>query len=838
MTPEQVHYGLAEKVRLHRAAVHTAAFEKPPNRFKRKKPVPDTPPEKIWINPPPTRARFRYELIYSSRCLIFIDIFRAENTFRNNRLQNNTYNVQFGVLGYRQDIDDSNLIEGKPFVYLRDQSGVTIDGSQRDIGMLVAVDCSQLLIQNATFSGNYQGLLLIDTNDSIVENCHVTNNYEGIYATYSSSSNIIRQCQITDNVFGIRVHGEGQHNRIEDCLVRGNSDSGVFLDTNSRQVEVVRCEFASNETGIYTEGSSDHVVRDSKIHHNTNGVAFGSNTFDGSLTGCTIFNNTEDGIRAYADQRIYNNTIVNNGGHGISAGQHASIANCIIRGNETNLGQSDPSVVYSNVEGGYAGEGNIDQDPLFIDAADNDFRIRPQSPGIDAGMLHDVAVLSLDGNGDGWVHPDMGAHESQGKPDIFGFSLGNRFIYTTHAGGATYDSERLVSTYDRSSYDVPTYVISLSRDGSELQREWYERQDGQVVLRSVDEPAKFDQMEFTDGLVRYWYPMRAGDVRSSSSGVSGRGDFYGYLHAELDAIVQKKENLTLDGKSFAAFKVKYTLRIWGDTVDEQRSTFYEWVSPYLGVVKYSDDHYSDTLKSFLIGGGYIDGSGSILAFYDILDDPSTDADKDGIPDMEEKGPFLNDPSFDGNGDTVPDFEQSNVFSTYSAGGDHYATLAVPAPLTIEAAEVLNTPEPATVPEGIAFPYGFFRIVINGLSDDGLVELSLFLEEGMQPITYYKFGPTPDDTGDHWYEFLYDGETGAELDDYKVRLHFLDAHRGDDLLEKDGMIFDIGAPGFAPNDTGNDDTDSDTDTGTDTDTDTHTSGGGGGGCFLGSLAIAQ
>jgi putative transposase len=55
MTPEQVHYGLAEKVRLHRAAVLTAAFEKHPNRFKGKKPVPDSPPEKVWINPPPTQ---------------------------------------------------------------------------------------------------------------------------------------------------------------------------------------------------------------------------------------------------------------------------------------------------------------------------------------------------------------------------------------------------------------------------------------------------------------------------------------------------------------------------------------------------------------------------------------------------------------------------------------------------------------------------------------------------------------------------------------------------------------------------------------------------------------
>jgi putative transposase len=54
MTPEQVHYELAEKVYLQRKSVLTAAFEMNPSRFKRKKPVPDTPPEEVWINPPPT----------------------------------------------------------------------------------------------------------------------------------------------------------------------------------------------------------------------------------------------------------------------------------------------------------------------------------------------------------------------------------------------------------------------------------------------------------------------------------------------------------------------------------------------------------------------------------------------------------------------------------------------------------------------------------------------------------------------------------------------------------------------------------------------------------------
>jgi putative transposase len=55
MTPEQVHYGLAEEISSHRAWVLASAFEQHPNRFKNKVPVPKTLPEAVWINPPSTK---------------------------------------------------------------------------------------------------------------------------------------------------------------------------------------------------------------------------------------------------------------------------------------------------------------------------------------------------------------------------------------------------------------------------------------------------------------------------------------------------------------------------------------------------------------------------------------------------------------------------------------------------------------------------------------------------------------------------------------------------------------------------------------------------------------
>jgi hypothetical protein len=42
-------------------------------------------------------------------------------------------------------------------------------------------------------------------------------------------------------------------------------------------------------------------------------------------------------------------------------------------------------VVYSDIQGGFGGEGNIDADPLFTDSANGDYRLLPCSPAIDAG---------------------------------------------------------------------------------------------------------------------------------------------------------------------------------------------------------------------------------------------------------------------------------------------------------------------------------------------------------------------------------------------------------------------------------------------------------------------
>jgi hypothetical protein len=73
--------------------------------------------------------------------------------------------------------------------------------------------------------------------------------------------------------------------------------------------------------------------------------------------------------------------------------------------------------------GGWEGAGNIDADPLFIDAEGGNFRLQEGSPCIDTGSndaVPDDVTTDLDGNlrivdgdGDDVATVDMGAYEFQ-----------------------------------------------------------------------------------------------------------------------------------------------------------------------------------------------------------------------------------------------------------------------------------------------------------------------------------------------------------------------------------------------------------------------------------------
>jgi hypothetical protein len=169
-----------------------------------------------------------------------------------------------------------------------------------------------------------------------------------------------------------------------------------------------------------------------------------------------------------------------------------------------------------------------------------------------------------------------------------------------------------------------------------------------------------------------------------------------------------------------------------------------------------------------------------------------DFDNDGVSDKEENsGPN----SGDGNNDGILDSLQSNVSFLVLDNATDYVAIETPSGTSIKNCQAVIDLPNNNYPSDVEFAYGFFTFAVEGIGIGGSTSATFYFPSGFTFNTYSKYGPTPDDPFDHWYGFIFDGQTGAEIDESSITLHFVDGMRGDDDLTENGIIIDIGGPGI-------------------------------------------
>ena len=216
--------------------------------------------------------------------------------------------------------------------------------------------------------------------------------------------------------------------------------------------------------------------------------------------------------------------------------------------------------------------------------------------------------------------------------------------------------------------------------------------------------------------------------------------------------------------------------------------------------------------SQLSGGRWItatatDSEGNTSEFSKCIE-VKLDSDGDGVSDDEED---LAGNSGDGNQDGTPDREQARVVTAVLERLGTNITLETSARdlLVFELFAGFDFDIRAVVEdEGnvIVFMVGSRQVfpepekgtssaahLALGPTTAGSTTMTMFLPKGFLVDTYFNFGPTPDNPEDHFYEFLFDGTTGAEIFEDRIVLHFVDGGRGDHDLEVNGEILTLGGP---------------------------------------------
>lgn len=263
-----------------------------------------------------------------------------------------------------------------------------------------------------------------------VRNCTFLDNYAGRSggAVYNSggSNAVFNNCIFANNVTDYDGGGMGceasTNVTIEDCTFVGNhagrNGGGVYVGLAALTMKNVILEGniadqSGGGLGVFNCAPTIENCLFTGNHAEMIGGGTGGSYSSAEFVNCTFHSNS---------------TVEGGGAAGTSDNNFAVFTNCVMWGDTPD--ELDPlapagTVEYSVVQGGFAGVGIINEDPLFEDPASGDFHIQPGSPCIDAAEGTTAPTLDIEGNirfddpetpntglGPPWA--DIGAYEYQG----------------------------------------------------------------------------------------------------------------------------------------------------------------------------------------------------------------------------------------------------------------------------------------------------------------------------------------------------------------------------------------------------------------------------------------
>jgi len=270
-------------------------------------------------------------------------------------------------------------------------SGFTISGGfSTDVGGIICIASSptltSLMISDNSTTLDGGGVYLWGSNTTLmnvtISGNSASNNGGGIFCGGNSNptiTNVIVSGNTATNGGGI--YCENSNITITDVTINGNSagnsGGGLFINDSTFTVNnaIISSNTASNDGGgIRCQNSSELNISFSAITNNScdsggGGIAFSEST--SNLVNVSIINNNDS-----FDAGLF-----------VGEGSSVVLNNSLNYGNDIYFyGDGNTiQISYSNIQGGYEGEGNIDADPFFCNPDSGDYTLAENSPCVGTG---------------------------------------------------------------------------------------------------------------------------------------------------------------------------------------------------------------------------------------------------------------------------------------------------------------------------------------------------------------------------------------------------------------------------------------------------------------------
>lgn len=185
--------------------------------------------------------------------------------FINNIMIENRNNFLIGKcdLDSNSQIDNSNLVNGKPIYYIKGARD-TIYDSTINAGAFYCINCVNVTIKDMNLKTNGQGISFCNTNHSKIQNVTVSRNGIGI-SLVLSNNNTLSSNKVLKNNGGIFISYFSNNNILSDNDV-SNNGNGIEVFSNNNMLN--RNNVSTNSIGIFLLSSSNNMVSSNSVTNN------------------------------------------------------------------------------------------------------------------------------------------------------------------------------------------------------------------------------------------------------------------------------------------------------------------------------------------------------------------------------------------------------------------------------------------------------------------------------------------------------------------------------------------------------------------------------------------